>query len=88
MAASSPIIQRASAANAAADSAGFGLQANRLLDVEEVANLLGLSRNFVYNECGRGRLRHLRLGRRIKVPESALDGYLETAQARARLEHH
>ena len=53
-----------------------------LLDVGDVAATLGLGRSFVYLECERGRLQHLRFGRRVKIPEAALHAYMRAAAER------
>ena len=44
--------------------------------VEEAAILLGISRAHGYRLINRGELRHIRLGRRILVPDRAIDDLL------------
>lgn len=44
--------------------------------VEEAATMLGISRAFAYEAVGRGEIPHIRIGRRILVPRSALDRLL------------
>lgn len=45
--------------------------------VEEAAVLLGISRAHGYRLIGRGELRHIRLGRRVLVPDRAIQELLE-----------
>lgn len=45
--------------------------------VEEAALLLGISRAHAYRLISRGELRHIRLGRRIVVPDRAIDELLD-----------
>jgi excisionase family DNA binding protein len=46
------------------------------LTVPEVAKLLGLSRNAIYEAVKRGRLRSVRLGRRILIPRQSFLDFL------------
>ena len=50
-----------------------------LLDPAEAAALTGgkLGRQRIWRECREGRLKHVRLGRRILIPRSALVAFLE-----------
>lgn len=51
---------------------------NRLtVNVEEAAQLLGISRALGYELVARGELPSIRLGRRIVVPRRALDALLD-----------
>ncbi|MFI5041707.1 MAG: helix-turn-helix domain-containing protein [Acidimicrobiales bacterium] len=43
------------------------------LTVEEAAAVVGISRTLAYELVARGELPHLRLGRRIVIPRSALE---------------
>ena len=47
-----------------------------LLDVTAVAKYLGLSETFVRQELRTGRLQGIRLGRLLRVRQSALEQYL------------
>ena len=47
--------------------------------VEEAAELLGISRAFAYECVSRGDIPHLRIGRRILIPKSALHKFVEGA---------
>lgn len=51
---------------------GAPTRADRLLSIPEVAERLGIGRTSVYAELGAGRLRQLRVGRRVLIPESAV----------------
>lgn len=42
------------------------------LTVAEVAELLGVGRQTVYDACARGELRHVRLGSRIIIPRAVI----------------
>jgi excisionase family DNA binding protein len=46
--------------------------------VEEASTLLGISRAHGYRLISRGQLRHIRLGRRILVPDRAIEDLLDT----------
>jgi excisionase family DNA binding protein len=50
------------------------------LTVEEAAAMLGISRAFAYEAVNRGEIPHIRIGRRILVPRSALDRLLDTGE--------
>ena len=47
------------------------------MTIPEVANMLGLSRNFGYELARRGEIPVIRFGRRILVPRAALEKILE-----------
>jgi len=47
-----------------------------VLTVEEASRLLGISRGLAYELIARGELPHLRLGRRIVIPRTALEALL------------
>jgi excisionase family DNA binding protein len=55
------------------------------LTVSEAAQLLGVSRNSLYEAVRRNEVPHLRIGRRIVIPrrqlENLLDGLFESAGA-------
>lgn len=58
-------------------------------NVEEAAQLLGISRTLAYELVGRGEIPALRLGRRLVVPLAALNSLLNTAsESRADLSAH
>jgi excisionase family DNA binding protein len=48
-----------------------------LLDVDEVAAVLGVGRTFVYELLRGEELPHCKLGTRTKIPASALDAYVQ-----------
>ncbi len=45
--------------------------------VEEAAKMLGISRAFCYEACNQGQIPHIRIGRRILIPRSALKRLVE-----------
>ncbi len=47
-----------------------------LLTVAEVAERLRMSERFVRDEISRGNLRGAKVGRRWRIPETALDAYI------------
>ncbi|MHB1526452.1 MAG: helix-turn-helix domain-containing protein [Candidatus Dormibacteria bacterium] len=51
-----------------------------LLDVNEVASLLGCGRTYVYGMIQRGELPVVKLGRLTKVPRLAVDEYVDVAR--------
>lgn len=50
----------------------------RVLSVNDAANILGLSRASVYEAIRLGRIPHVRIGRRILIPRTALEQMLES----------
>lgn len=46
------------------------------LNADEVAKLLGLGRNTTYTLLRSGRLRSVRVGRRLVIPRSEIDAFL------------
>jgi excisionase family DNA binding protein len=46
------------------------------MTVAEVAKWLGVSRSTVYQLCGRGELRHVRVSNAIRVPRTAVVAYV------------
>ena len=46
------------------------------LSVTEAAELLGIGRNHLYALINEGQIPHVRLGRLIKIPRSALEEWL------------
>lgn len=49
------------------------------LKVEDVMRVLGASRNTVYEYVHSGRIRSVRIGRRILIPKDALQDFLKSA---------
>ena len=56
------------------------MQDRKVLNVAEVAVVLGLSRNATYEAVRRGEIPAIRIGRRILVPVRALDDALSLGQ--------
>lgn len=48
----------------------------RLLDIDEAAEMLGIGRTKVYGELDAERLRSLKVGRRRLIPSSAIAEYI------------
>ena len=59
------------------DSAPFPLSAIKFLKVTEVATLLRVSRMSVYRLIHAGELEAVRFGRSFRVPEHAVNAYLQ-----------
>lgn len=53
------------------------------LTVEEAAEVLGISRPSAYQGVERGEIPHIRVGKRILVPRSALERLLAEAGSKA-----
>jgi excisionase family DNA binding protein len=51
--------------------------------VEQAAEALGISRPTAYEAIGTGEIPHIRIGRRILIPKSALDKMLAEAGNKA-----
>ncbi len=47
-----------------------------LLNVEEAAKLLGISRNLCYDQINEGLIPHVRIGRRVLVSRVALEAWI------------
>ena len=54
--------------------------AKLLLDINEVADLMGLGRSHVYGYVMRGELRSLKLGRRRKVTVESVRDFIQRRQ--------
>lgn len=59
------------------------MQGQKLLKVNEVAEILGLGRLSTYQLCHRADFPALRLGRAIRVPADALDEWIRRQLQRA-----
>ncbi len=57
----------------------------RMLNVEEAAAMLRISRNLAYELVRQQRLPHIRLGRRLLIPGHALERWVEEQSAVSRL---
>jgi excisionase family DNA binding protein len=57
-----------------------GETTNRLLTAEEVADCLGVTPRWAYNEARAGRLPHVRLGRYVKFRGEAIDDWLRKVE--------
>ncbi|MGI8781802.1 MAG: helix-turn-helix domain-containing protein [Solirubrobacteraceae bacterium] len=58
--------------------------ADRLLSVDAVAELTGLSRSLVYREIERGNLRAYKVGARLRIDPAAVASWKERCQVRPR----
>lgn len=52
-----------------------------LYDVSEAVEATNLSRSFLFEELGAGRLESLKVGRRRLIPAAALEAYVERLRA-------
>ena len=50
-----------------------------LLRPQDVAVILGIGRSSVYNLLRAGKIRHLRVGRKMLIPQAAIGEFLATA---------
>lgn len=48
-----------------------------VFSVQQVSTILAISRNTTYELIRSGRIRSIRIGRRIRIPRSALESYLD-----------
>lgn len=48
--------------------------------VKEVAEMLGLGRNTVYDNIRTGKIPHVQLGKRILIPKGPVDRFLNTKE--------
>ena len=49
-----------------------------VLNVNEVAEMLDLSRNSIYSGLKRGEIPHIRVGKRLLIPRAALEAMLKS----------
>jgi excisionase family DNA binding protein len=63
-----------------AAGAGSASQARLTLSVEEAAAALGISRAFAYEAVRRAEIPHIRIGKRILIPKTALQRMLDASQ--------
>jgi excisionase family DNA binding protein len=56
---------------------------SELMSTAEVGQRLDRSRQWVVQKCTAGELPHVRVGRLIKVPRSALDAYISALAERS-----
>jgi len=47
---------------------------------QEVARMLRVSKSTIYNLLQENRIRHIRVGKAVRIPADALDEYLRQAQ--------
>lgn len=57
----------------------MGTEQRKTYTVDEAAQLLGVNRKGVYDEIKGGNFPHVRIGKRILIPRTALDRWLEEA---------
>jgi excisionase family DNA binding protein len=57
-----------------------GVMAQRLLSIDEAAEILGVGRSTTKTLLGTGRLRSVRLGSRRLIPESAIEDLIAALQ--------
>lgn len=53
-----------------------------LYKIDEVAEILGLSKQAAYLACREGKIPHLRIGKRIRVSQEALEKWIEQESAK------
>lgn len=51
---------------------------DRLMSIDEAADVLGIGRSCLYGEIGAGRLGSVKVGRRRLVPSGAIHDYIAT----------
>jgi excisionase family DNA binding protein len=52
----------------------------RLLDVEDVAEILGMKRDWIYAEVRAGRLPHVRFGRTVRFRRESIDAWIAASE--------
>ena len=65
-----------SKANSISEREAQRRESQRTFSVSEAAEKLGVSRNLAYEAIKAGQIPHVRIGRRILVPEAALERML------------
>ncbi len=54
--------------------------ASRLLEVEDVANILGMRTDWAYREVRAGRLPHIRLGRAVRFRRESIEAWIQSRE--------
>ena len=54
--------------------------ASRLLEVEDVASILGMRTDWVYREVRAGRLPHIRLGRAVRFRRESIESWIKSRE--------
>ena len=54
--------------------------ASRLLEAEDVANILGMRTDWVYREVRAGRLPHIRLGRAVRFRRESIEAWIQSRE--------
>jgi excisionase family DNA binding protein len=52
----------------------------KLLEVEDVADMLGMTTDWIYREVRAGRLPHIRLGRYVRFRRESVDAWLDARE--------
>jgi excisionase family DNA binding protein len=71
------------------EAAGSGIprgrfeSASRLLEVDDVANFLGMRTDWVYREVRAGRLPHIRLGRAVRFRRESIEAWIQSQERAA-----
>ena len=53
---------------------------SRLLEAEDVANILGMRSDWVYREVRAGRLPHIRLGRAVRFRRESIEAWIQSRE--------
>ena len=53
---------------------------SRLLEADDVADILGMTTDWIYREVRAGRLPHIRLGRYVRFRQESIDAWLDTCE--------
>lgn len=56
------------------------MNADRLLEADDVAAMLGMSNDWVYAECRAGRIPHIKLGRYTRFRAEAIQEWLRSQE--------
>ena len=60
---------------------------SRLLEAEDVADMLGMTTDWIYREVRAGRLPHIRLGRYVRFRRESIDAWLDACEHSGRVRH-
>lgn len=53
---------------------------DQLLHAEDVAAILGVSKDWVYAQVNMGKIPYVRLGRRVRFRRESIDAWIETLE--------
>ena len=60
------------------------MTSSRLLTVDDIAELTGMGRDWIYAQVRAGQIPHIRMGRNVRFRETAIDEWLTELEQRSK----